>query len=91
MELPGLLFVNLHHITGSVTIIEENSCDPEMNVTQEYLFERFYRADSARTHNEQRSGYGIGLSVARSICESLGGELSACYPKKGVIRFTAKF
>ena len=87
----GNIFFSLSQESKSVTIIEENSCDPEMNVTQEYLFERFYRADSARTHNEQRSGYGIGLSVARSICESLGGELSACYPKKGVIRFTAKF
>jgi hypothetical protein len=87
----GNIFFSLSQESKSVIIMEENSCDPEMNVTQEYLFERFYRADSARTHNEQRSGYGIGLSVARSICESLGGELSASYPKKGIIRFTAKF
>ena len=37
------------------------------------------------------SGYGIGLSAARSICEALGGKLTANYPSQGRIRFTAKF
>lgn len=75
----------------NILITEENSCDPEMNIDPERLFERFYRADSARTQSDQHSGYGIGLSAARSICEALGGKLTASYPKQGRISFTAKF
>lgn len=87
----GSVSFELKKASGHILITEENSCDPEMNVDPERLFERFYRADTARTQKDQQSGYGIGLSVARSICESLGGQLTANYPVPGKIRFTAKF
>ena len=77
--------------SGHVRIMEENSCDAEMNTDPEKLFERFYRADSARTQTDQHSGYGIGLSAARSICEALGGKLTAEYPVQGRIRFLVLF
>lgn len=75
----------------NILITEENSCDPEMNIDPEHLFERFYRIDNVRTQNELQSGYGIGLSVARSICKSLGGDLKAYYPQSGRICFSVKF
>lgn len=39
----------------------------------ERLFERFYRGDCART--QKNGGYGIGLSVAKAIVESLHGSI----------------
>ena len=48
-----------------------------------YVFNRFYRADSART-NSGRQGYGIGLSIARSIAEAHNGNISVkSKPSKG--------
>ena len=87
----GEILFSLSQDGHTIILTEENSCDAEENTDPERLFERFYRADDARTQQDQRSGYGIGLSVARSICESLGGSLKADYPQEGRIRFTAKF
>ena len=86
----GDIFFSLSKESKSIVICEENSCDPEMNVEPEQLFERFYRADSARSRTDQKSGYGIGLCVARSICEAFGGKMTAEYPQPGLIRFTAR-
>ncbi|MBQ7897731.1 MAG: HAMP domain-containing histidine kinase [Clostridia bacterium] len=73
-----------------VRIVEENTCDPTPQPIPERLFERFYRGDFARTQKKDSSGYGIGLSAARAICESFGGKLIAEYSSPNTIRFTAK-
>lgn len=39
------------------------------------LFERFYRSDASR--NSATGGSGIGLAIARAICENRGGNIQA--------------
>lgn len=79
------------HENGHVEIVEENTCEASGGSDPERFFERFYRGNSARTQDGTASGYGIGLSAARSIAEAFGGTLMVAYPKAGMIRFTARF
>ena len=74
-----------------IQLILENTCDSSLEPDPERLFERFYRGDAARTQKNDASGYGIGLSAARAICENFGGRLTATYSSAHTIRFTAKF
>jgi signal transduction histidine kinase len=41
-----------------------------------HIFDRFYQADASRT-SRKRTGYGLGLALAKKIVELSGGELSA--------------
>ena len=87
----GCVHVSLARDGRHIQIIEENTCDPSLEPDPERLFERFYRGDAARTQKKDSSGYGIGLSAARAICENFGGKLIAEYPSAETIRFTARF
>jgi two-component system sensor histidine kinase CiaH len=51
------------------------------------LFDRFYRADKART-KQTGGGFGIGLSITRSIVTIRRGMIQAELPEKGLIQFT---
>ena len=87
----GYIHLSLTRNGRHTQIIEENTCDSSFEPDPERLFERFYRGDAARTQSKESSGYGIGLSAARAICENFGGKLTAGYPSAGSIRFTARF
>ncbi|MDO5425531.1 MAG: HAMP domain-containing sensor histidine kinase [Eubacteriales bacterium] len=63
-----------------------NSLDTLPSVPPSTLFDRFYRADPARS--QKNGGYGIGLSVAKAIAEQHHGKLRAAYENGPAICFT---
>ncbi|MCR5207316.1 MAG: HAMP domain-containing histidine kinase [Eubacterium sp.] len=52
------------------------------------IFERFYRADESRNRNENR--YGLGLAIAKNICQSHNAQISA-KSENGKTTFTVIF
>ncbi len=53
-----------------------------------HIFDRFYRADTARTKNNADNGHGLGLSLAKKIIQLHNGELSASSAPNHATTFT---
>lgn len=69
----------------AVTLLVSNNFQEGRGVDYSHFFERFYRADTS--HNTDRGGYGIGLSIAEAIAEQYHGSIGASW-KDGIITFT---
>lgn len=50
-----------------------NTGDPIPPMKVDHLFDRFYRADEARTR--EKGGYGLGLAIAQNITKQHNGEV----------------
>ena len=69
----------------TLRMICSNSYAEGASVDYSRFFDRFYREDSS--HNSDKGGYGIGLSIAESICQQYGGSIDVSW-KDGEISFT---
>lgn len=65
------------------TLYVTNDFADGADVDYRKFFDRFYRSDES---HENQQGYGIGLSVAESICERYNGSIKASW-KAGKITF----
>lgn len=66
------VYVDLTSRDGRVTLSMKNISRDPLNVSAEELMERFVRGDASR-HTE---GSGLGLNIARSLMELMGGSFS---------------
>ena len=80
------ILVSLKKSKKKIIIKTENACAEPIKGDLSKLFDRFYRADESR--NSETGGFGIGLSLAKSIAEGHGGKISASSPEENRIEFT---
>ena len=78
-----------------VTIVEQdkairlsvaNDISPDVELTAEQLFDRYYRHESA----QRIRGSGLGLALSRSVCALIGARIS-CNVLAGHIQFEVTF
>lgn len=66
-----------------------NQSEPIDPGTLEKLFDRFYKADNARTR--ENNSYGLGLAIAKEIVDMMNGKIHAEYQVEKGMTFTAYF
>ena len=70
---PGTrVYINLENQDDKAVIIFKNVSKTQLNISPDELMERFVRGDSSRN----TEGSGLGLNIAQSLTEILGGEMS---------------
>src|SRR5207249_9053950 len=72
-ESKGRVIVSVERAEGQAVL---RVCDTGIGIDPvdlPHIFERFYRADRARS----RHGTGLGLSIAQTLVEQLGGHITA--------------
>lgn len=81
----GTITLNLKKQGKKKAISIKNTLDYIEVGNHDILFERFYRADNSR--NSESGGYGIGLSLAKSIINIHKGTVTALSRDKNSIEF----
>lgn len=81
-DTDGEIHIDLTEKHHPVITVENTYADVD-NIELDKLFDRFYRADKARTYD---GSFGIGLSLAKEIVNKHGGEISV-YKKRNTIGF----
>lgn len=84
----GSVSVTLNKSQDRVKLIIYNSGVKISTEQLEHIFERFYRADESRARDN--GGYGLGLSIAKSIADTHKAKITAQSDEKGTT-FTVSF
>ena len=78
--------LRLERTKRGVTLRVHNACTGMDPSELDRLFDRFYRVEKSRS--KETGGFGVGLSIARSIAEAHRGSIRAECPDANTIQFT---
>lgn len=78
--------VRLYEKDGEAVFVCENDMEDTEDIDITKVFERFYKADSARAHTST----GLGLAISKALTERMDGSISAEI-SGGAFRVTAAF
>lgn len=80
------ILLKLEKKSHNLYLSVRNSSEPVSEEQLRLFFERFYRTEQSR--NSKTGGYGLGLSIAKSIVEAHKGRISAAVPEVGTVQIT---
>ena len=84
----GQIDVMIRKTGTGADLIVSNDVNRITKEQTDRMFDRFYRADESRS---EKAGYGLGLSIAKAVCEAHGGGIKAETLSDGKkIRITAR-
>lgn len=78
----GKIWINVRKIKNKIEISIKDNGIGISKINLKNIFNRFYRVDNSRF---QASGYGLGLSIVKTIVEKYKGRISVFSDKKGTI------
>lgn len=84
----GSILVSAERRGKTIRLQVSNSYENGENVDCSRFFDRFYREDTAHTQ-EDKGGFGIGLSIAESLVRQYKGTIDATW-NNGVISFVCQ-
>ncbi|MDO5399041.1 MAG: HAMP domain-containing sensor histidine kinase [bacterium] len=84
----GQIDMSLRKIHNNAVLKIRNTGAGINEEDRKQIFERFYRADKSRAR--ESGGYGLGLAIAKAICESCGGNISVESEPGSYTEFTVK-
>ena len=83
----GKARVELHAQNGNACLVVHNTGSLILAEDLQHVFDRFYRADKARTSGA--GGFGLGLSIAKEVAEEHDGTITAKSSDEEGTTFTA--
>lgn len=83
----GTVNISLCKNKQEIVLAVSNHYKEGATVDYTRFFDRFYRQD--QSHNIDRGGYGIGLSIAEGICKRYHGSIDVTW-KNDIITFTCR-
>jgi signal transduction histidine kinase len=70
----GQIEISARKLRGSIACSVKNTGRGITKMEMPYIFDRFYRADVARSSDA--NSYGLGLPIAKSLADQIGGKIT---------------
>lgn len=80
------IVIKLEKKSHSIVLSVRNSAEPVSDEQLRHFFDRFYRTEQSR--NSGKGGYGLGLSIAKSIVGAHKGRITASAPDTESVQIT---
>jgi len=87
---PGIVSIELNGDDDHIRVTIKNRGNSLTQEQENRLFERFYKADQARSTEGLQTGAGLGLAIARNIIELHEGSLTLQH-NNGIFAFTLQW